>query len=113
MKTLLGVPMLVAHRVHPATYAVARRVVSVPHISPVNVVAGRPVVPPRRWQPASARLRTVATSPDRSGTRRNQFGGTDRAISKAVCDGIFPIAPRAIHTRTGGHVELLPTWASI
>jgi len=40
-----GVPMAVAYRVHPLTYAVARRLVRVPHVSLVNLVAGRAVVP--------------------------------------------------------------------
>lgn len=42
---LAGVPMVVGYRMSPVTYAVARRVVRVPHVSLVNLVAGRRVVP--------------------------------------------------------------------
>ncbi len=42
---LLDVPMVVAYRLHPLTYAVARRLVRLPHVSLVNLVAGRAVVP--------------------------------------------------------------------
>lgn len=42
---LAGTPMAVAYRVHPVTYAIARRVVRVPHIGMVNLLAGRPIVP--------------------------------------------------------------------
>jgi lipid-A-disaccharide synthase len=41
---LADLPMVVAYRVHPATYAIARRLVSVPWISLVNLVAEAPVV---------------------------------------------------------------------
>jgi|YNPBryunderm2012_1023409.scaffolds.fasta_scaffold31516_2 lipid-A-disaccharide synthase len=42
---LLDVPMVVAYRLHPLTYAVARRLVRLPYVSLVNLVAGRAVVP--------------------------------------------------------------------
>ncbi len=42
---LAGVPMVVAYRVSPITYTIARRLVRVDHISLVNLVAGRRVVP--------------------------------------------------------------------
>ena len=42
---LAGVPMAVTYRVNPLTAAVARRVIRVPHVAMVNLLAGRPVVP--------------------------------------------------------------------
>lgn len=42
---LLGTPMVVAHRLHPVTAAVGRRIVSVPSFTMPNLVAGAPVVP--------------------------------------------------------------------
>jgi len=42
---ILGVPMVVAYRVAPLTYWLARRLVKVPHFSLVNLVAGQTVVP--------------------------------------------------------------------
>jgi len=40
-----GCPMVVAYRTSPITYAAARRLVRIPHIGLVNVVAGREVAP--------------------------------------------------------------------
>ncbi len=42
---LADVPMAVAYRMHPLTFAVARRVVTVPWVSLVNLIADREVVP--------------------------------------------------------------------
>jgi lipid-A-disaccharide synthase len=41
---LIGNPFLVVYRVSPVTYAVARRVVDVPHVAMVNLIAGRRAV---------------------------------------------------------------------
>jgi lipid-A-disaccharide synthase len=42
---LIGTPMVVVYRLHPVTAWLARRVVRIPSIGLVNIVAGRPVVP--------------------------------------------------------------------
>lgn len=43
---VLGIPQVVAHRVHPLTYAIGRRLVTgVDHIALPNILARRPVVP--------------------------------------------------------------------
>jgi len=42
---LLGVPMVVGYRLHRLSYWLARRLVSVPHVALVNLVAGRRLVP--------------------------------------------------------------------
>ena len=42
---LIGTPMVVVYKLHPITAWLARRVVCVPYIGLVNIVAGRPVVP--------------------------------------------------------------------
>lgn len=42
---LAGVPMIVAHRLHPLTALAARRLVRVPHVALVNLVLGAGVVP--------------------------------------------------------------------
>ena len=50
---LLGVPMVVGYRLHPLSYALAQRLVRVPHVALVNLVAGKRVVPElvqRRFQ---------------------------------------------------------------
>jgi lipid-A-disaccharide synthase len=40
-----GCPLVIGYRASGVTYAIARRVVTIPHIGLVNVVAGRPVAP--------------------------------------------------------------------
>ncbi len=42
---LAGVPMAVTYRVNPVTAAIARRMIRVPHVAMVNLLAGRLVVP--------------------------------------------------------------------
>lgn len=42
---LIGNPFLAVYRVSNLTYAVAKRVVKVPHVAMVNLIAGREVVP--------------------------------------------------------------------
>jgi lipid-A-disaccharide synthase len=42
---LTGLPMVVAYRMHPVTYRVARSLVQVPHVSLVNLVAEHAAVP--------------------------------------------------------------------
>ena len=42
---LVGNPFIVVYRVSPVTYAIARRVVKVPHVAMANLIAGKRVVP--------------------------------------------------------------------
>ncbi|MGB7188926.1 MAG: lipid-A-disaccharide synthase [Acidobacteriaceae bacterium] len=42
---LIGNPFIVVYRVSPVSYAVARRVVDVPHVAMANLIAGRRAVP--------------------------------------------------------------------
>lgn len=42
---LIGNPFVVVYRVSPLTYAVAKRVVDVPHVAMANLIAGKRVVP--------------------------------------------------------------------
>lgn len=42
---ILGTPMVMAYRVAPLTYGIGRRLVKIPHIALVNVVAGKKIVP--------------------------------------------------------------------
>ncbi len=43
--TLRGTPLVIAHRVHPLTYLLARRLVRVDSIGMVNLLAGQVIVP--------------------------------------------------------------------
>jgi lipid-A-disaccharide synthase len=42
---LIGNPFVVVYRVSPVTYAIAKRVVTVPHVAMVNLVADKRLVP--------------------------------------------------------------------
>ena len=42
---LIGNPFVVIYRVSPVTYAIAKRVVKVPHVAMANLIAGKRVVP--------------------------------------------------------------------
>jgi len=42
---LIGNPVVVVYRVSPLTYAIAKRVVTVPHVAMANLIAGKRVVP--------------------------------------------------------------------
>jgi len=42
---LIGNPFVVVYRVSPVTYAIAKRVVSVPHVAMANLIAGKRAVP--------------------------------------------------------------------
>jgi lipid-A-disaccharide synthase len=42
---LIGNPFVVVYRVSPLTYAIAKRVVKVPHIAMANLIAGKRIVP--------------------------------------------------------------------
>ena len=42
---LAGVPMAVTYRVNPVSAAMARRLIQIPHVAMVNLLAGRAVVP--------------------------------------------------------------------
>ncbi|MDH4121464.1 MAG: lipid-A-disaccharide synthase [Deltaproteobacteria bacterium] len=47
---LAGIPMVVFYKLSPLTYQIARRVVKLPHVSMVNILAGREIVPERLQQ---------------------------------------------------------------
>lgn len=69
---LAETPMVVAHRLHPLTWEVARRAVRVEHVSLVNLVAGRGVVPELLQGRAAARALAEKVRPllDSGGSER-------------------------------------------
>jgi lipid-A-disaccharide synthase len=60
---LADVPMVVGYRVNPLTFAFARRLVRVPHIALVNLVAGREIVPERIQGEMTPRALAAAVRP--------------------------------------------------
>jgi lipid-A-disaccharide synthase len=77
---LAGVPMAVTYRVNPLTAALARRLIRVPHVAMVNLLAGRRVVPELLQQdctPArlAATLRVLLTDEAAADAQRGAFAG--------------------------------------
>jgi lipid-A-disaccharide synthase len=82
---LAGVPMAVTYRVNPVTAALARRLIRVPHVAMVNLLAGREVVPEllqERCAPgplAETVLRLIAGG-DEAARQRAAFGAVLRGL---------------------------------
>ena len=95
-----GCPMVVAYRTSAITYAAARRLVRIPHIGLVNVVAGREVAPefvqdalvPARvadalaelLDPASDRRRRMIEELDRVRALLGDAGAAERVATMAI-----------------------------
>jgi lipid-A-disaccharide synthase len=77
---LAGTPMTVAYRTSPLTWAVARRLVRVPHIALPNLVAGRRIVPERLQANASPERLAADISAllDEGSARSEQLAGYTR-----------------------------------
>jgi lipid-A-disaccharide synthase len=86
-------PMVVAYRMHPATFAVARRVVRVPHVGLANLVAGDRVVPELLQDEATPAALAAALLPlleDGSEARQRAETGLARvrgALAAGVASG--------------------------
>jgi lipid-A-disaccharide synthase len=93
---LAGVPMIVIYKVNRLSYEIGRRLISVPFISLVNLIAGREIVPEliqqeTRPEIISAAMRRSFDNPEaraqtirelkRIKTRLGQPGGAGRAAA--------------------------------
>ena len=81
---LLGVPMLVAHRTHPLSFELARRMANVPSSCMVNLIAGEGIVPERiqaQARPAAlaAELGQLLGDPERRARAR---AALERAVAR-------------------------------
>ena len=75
---LAGVPMAVTYRVNPVTAAIVRRLIRVPHVAMVNLLAGRELVPELLQQDCrpsrlAATLRRLLTDPEAAARQRRGF----------------------------------------
>jgi lipid-A-disaccharide synthase len=75
---LAGVPMAVTYRVNPLTAALARRMIRIPHVAMVNLLAGRELVPELLQQdctPEKLRvvLRRLLTDPEAAAAQKSAF----------------------------------------
>jgi lipid-A-disaccharide synthase len=92
---LLGVPMVVVYRMHPLTYALARRLMRLRDIGMPNLIAGRRVVPELvqencTGEAIARELRRLLTDPAAADRMRRDLGevrgrlGARGAISRAA-----------------------------
>jgi len=77
---LAGLPMVVAYRMHPLTFTMARRLVRVPYVSLVNLVTDEPLVPEflqRRAEPVglALALQELLTDPRARNRQLSAFRG--------------------------------------
>lgn len=77
-----GCPLVVAYRTGALSYAIARRVVTIPHIALVNVVAGREVAP---------ELIQDALEPGRAAALLEPLLDRDSAERAAMLDGLAAV----------------------
>jgi lipid-A-disaccharide synthase len=85
---LAGVPMAVTYRVNPLTAMVARRLIRVPHVAMVNLLAGRLVVPELLQQDCTpdklaATLSTLLDDPAVADAQRAAFRAVMTSLSPA------------------------------
>jgi lipid-A-disaccharide synthase len=97
---LLQTPMIVIYRMAPVTYALFSRLVKVPHIALVNIVAGRRLVPERLQGAANAESLCVEAArwleqPEELARIRESLGqvrerlgpgGADRRVASALLE---------------------------
>ncbi len=94
---LAGVPMAVTYRVNALSAAMARRMITVPHVAMVNLLAGRAVVPELLQQDCTAEKlsRTVLTllrDPAVGAAQRAAFGAVMASLAPP---GVLPSAAAA------------------
>lgn len=75
---LAGVPMAVTYRVNPITAAMARRMIKIPHVAMVNLLAGREIVPELLQQDCrpdrlAAMVQRLLSDPGQAQAQRDAF----------------------------------------
>lgn len=97
---LAGVPMAVTYRLNPITALVARRLIRVPHVAMVNLLAGRSVVPEllqRDCEPErlAAETHRLLTNREMADAQRDAFHAVIAALKPAIGDP-SEVAARAV-----------------
>jgi lipid-A-disaccharide synthase len=82
---LAGVPMAVTYRVNPLTAAMARRLITVPYVAMVNLLAGRALVPELLQadcapEKLAATVTTLLTNATTAAEQRAGFGEVIRSL---------------------------------
>jgi lipid-A-disaccharide synthase len=87
---LAGTPLVVTYRVHPLTFFMARRLVRVPHVGLVNLVAGERLAPELLQSEATADRLARALLPlldEHSAERRAALAGLARVRERLAAAG--------------------------
>jgi lipid-A-disaccharide synthase len=104
---LAGVPMAVTYRVNRLTGAIARRLIRVPHVAMVNLLAGRKIVPELLQQDCTPErlaqtVTELLTQPEVAAAQRAAFAGLLASLrppaawpSEAAADAILEFLPAA------------------
>lgn len=95
---LAGVPMAVAYRINPLSAALARRLLTVPHVAMINLLAGSALVPERLQadcaaEPLAATIGSILADPALGTAQRAGFVGALARL--AAPGGIAPSAAAA------------------
>jgi lipid-A-disaccharide synthase len=87
-------PMVIAYRMHPLTYRIAKRVVDVEHIGLVNLIAGKRLAPELIQDAATAEAMAAALLPLlQDGPRRDEMLNDLRAVrARLATDDTRPAA---------------------
>ncbi len=101
---LAGVPMAVTYRVNPLTGAIARRLIRVPHVAMVNLLAGRAVVPELLQQDCTP-ARLADTLDGLLGERA--LADAQRAAFAGVIESLRPAAGLPSDAAAGAVLDLL------
>ncbi|WP_035979598.1 lipid-A-disaccharide synthase [Kozakia baliensis] len=93
---LAGVPMAVAYRVNPITASIARRLIRVPYVAMVNLLAGKQIVPELLQEKCRPRVladevSTLLLDPETANAQRSAF--------KEILSQLMP-APDPAHDGT-------------
>jgi lipid-A-disaccharide synthase len=86
---LAGVPMAVTYRVNPISAAIGRRLIRVPHVAMVNLLAGREVVPELLQERCTPRelaavVRGLAGDPAAAARQRGAFAAVTQQLRAPV-----------------------------
>ena len=108
---LAGVPMAVTYRVNPLTAMAARRLIRVPHVAMVNLLAGRQIVPELLQSdctPAklAAAVATLIGDPDAASAQRAAFRAIIGSLSPAA--GLPSAAAAAAVLHVLDHAAAVP-----
>ena len=98
---LAGVPMAVTYRVNPISAMLARRLIKIPHVAMINLLAGRELVPellqdactPERL---SAEIASLLGDPERAAAQRSGFSAALATLAIAGASSPSEAAAAAV-----------------